>query len=112
VVEKFIPFRIDAIKFRVANKMAEYDVECSAIRTSIAASRARGTIPYNVELTSQTLKDLLGGQAQFAKAPVDTQGRPGAAPAVDPKARNPANAGFLNTNESGAGTDFTLGVGA
>lgn len=112
VVEKFIPFRIDAIKFRVANKMAEYDVECSAIRTSIAASRARGTIPYNVELTSQTLKDLLGGQAQFAKAPADGQGRPGATPAVDPKARNPANAGFLNTNESGAGTDFTLGVGA
>lgn len=112
VVEKFIPFQINAIKFRVANKMAEYDVECAAVRTSVAASAARGTIPYNVELTSQTLKDLLGGQAQFAKAPVDTQGRPGATPAVDPKARNPANAGFLNTNESGVGTDFTLGVGA
>lgn len=112
IVEKFIPFRIDTIKFRVANKMAEYDVECSAVRTSIASSAARGTIPYNVELTSQTLKDLLGGQAQFTKAPVDGQGRPGAAPAVDPKARNPANAGFLNTNDSGVGTDFTLGVGA
>lgn len=112
IVEKFIPFQINGIKFRVANKMVEYDVECAAVRTSVAAGAARGTIPYNVELTSQTLKDLLGGQAQFAKAPVDTQGRPGAAPAADPRARNPANAGFLNTNESGAGTDFTLGVGA
>lgn len=112
IVEKFIPFRIDSIKFRVANKIPEYDVECSAVRTSIAASSARGTIPYNVELTSQTLRDLLGGQAQFAKAPADGQGRPAATPAADPKARNPANAGFLNTNESGQGTDFTLGVSA
>lgn len=112
IVEKFIPFQITGIKFRVANKMVEYDVDCAAVRTSVAASAARGTIPYNVELTSQTLKDLLGGQAQFAKAPVDTQGRPGATPAVDPKARNPANAGYLNTNDAGAGTDFTLGVSA
>lgn len=112
IVEKFIPFQINGIKFRVANKMVEYDVECAAVRTSVAAGAARGTIPYNVELTSQTLKDLLGGQAQFAKAPADTQGRPGAAPAVDPKARNPANAGFLNTNDAGVGTNFTLGAGA
>lgn len=112
IVEKFIPFQINGIKFRVANKMVEYDVDCAAVRTSVAAGAARGTIPYNVELTSQTLKDLLGGQAQFAKAPADTQGRPGATPAADPKARNPANASFLNTNESGVGTDFTLGAGA
>ena len=112
VVEKFIPFQMTGIKFRVANKMVEYDVDCAAVPTAVAASAARGTIPYNVELTSQTLKDLLGGQAQFAKAPVDGQGRPGATPAADPGARNPANAGFLNTNESGTGTDFSLGVGA
>lgn len=112
VVEKFIPFQMTGIKFRVANKMVEYDVECAAVPTAVAASAARGTIPYNVELTSQTLKDLLGGQAQFAKAPAGGQGRPGATPAADPGARNPANAGFLNTNESGTGTDFSLGVGA
>lgn len=111
VVEKFIPFLFRNIKFRVANKLVEYECECAAIPTSIAIGPVRGTIPYNVELTSQSLRDLLGGKAQFASASNDTQGRPApdtstAAPGVRP-APNP---GFLNTNQAGVGTDFTLGV--
>ena len=112
VVEKYIPFQFTGIKFRVANKMVEYDCECVAVPNNVASSPARGVIPYNVELTSQTLKDLLGGQAQFAKAPASGQGRPGATPAVDPKARNLDNPGFMNTNTAGEGTDYTLGVSA
>lgn len=85
VVEKFIPFQFNNIRFRVSNRMIEYNCECTAVRDAVAGSSARGTIPFNVELVSQSLKDLLGGQAQFAAAAADTQGRatpPSSAPAA------------------------------
>ena len=99
IVEKYIPFQFNTIKFRVANKIVEYDCDCTAVSTTIAASLNRGTIPYNVELTSQSLKDLLGGKEQYAKPPAAGEGRAQAAPAADPRARNPENAGFLGTSQ-------------
>jgi hypothetical protein len=65
-VEKFYPFIIKAVKFRIANKLTEYTIECSTPFTHINSSTARGTIPYNIELSGQTLKDLLSGPAQYA----------------------------------------------
>lgn len=65
VVEKYVPFQFTNIKFRVANKLVEYDCEAVGIPNAVASSPARGTIPYNVELTSQSLKDLLQGQQAF-----------------------------------------------
>lgn len=87
VVEKYVPFQFTGIKFRVANKIVEYDCDCVAVANNIASSPARGVIPYNIELTSQNLKDLLGGQAQFAKAAATGEGRAGAAPALTPGVR-------------------------
>jgi hypothetical protein len=98
-VEKFIPFQFTAIKFRIANKLVEYD--CSAVcpQNIVATGPARGVIPYNVEVTSQTLKELLTGTAKFATGQAaNSEGRP--APAqTNAGARNPANSGFLDTNE-------------
>jgi hypothetical protein len=65
-VEKFYPFIIKNVKFRIANKLTEYTIECSTPFTHINSSTARGTIPYNIELSGQTLKDLLSGPAQYA----------------------------------------------
>jgi hypothetical protein len=87
VVEKYVPFQFTGIKFRVANKIVEYDCDCVAVANNIASSPARGVIPYNIELTSQNLKDLLGGQAQFSKAAATGEGRAGATPAVTPGVR-------------------------
>lgn len=66
IVEKFIPFQFTGIRFRIANKLVEYD--CSAVcpQNNVNTGAARGVIPYNVELESQTLKDLLTGTQQFA----------------------------------------------
>lgn len=103
VVEKFIPFQFNNIRFRVANRMIEYQCECTAVPTAVAGSSARGTIPFNVELVSQSLRDLLGGQAQFASAAPDTQGRP--APVASSAAvgvRPPANDGLGNLGTIGA----------
>lgn len=66
VVEKFIPFQFTGIKFRIANKVVEYD--CSAVcpQYNVNTGASRGVIPYNIELQSQTLKDLLTGTPKFA----------------------------------------------
>ena len=60
VIEKFIPFRFTAIKFRVADRLVEYQCEavCPQININIGA---RGTIPYNMELQARTLQDLFVG---------------------------------------------------
>lgn len=99
-VEKFIPFQINSIRFRVANKIVEYDCEATAIANTIATGPARGVIPYNVELTSQNLKDLLGGKAQFAAASKQTEGRPTTQPTASAAGvRSPVNFGSFSTTE-------------
>ena len=113
IVEKFIPFQFTGIKFRIANKLVEY--ECSAVcpQNIVATGPARGVIPYNVEITSQTLKELFTGNAKFGSAATSEGRQP--VTQVDVAAGSrlpPENRGFLNTNESGAGTDYSLGVGA
>lgn len=65
-IEKWYPFIIKDIKFRVANKTVEYDISAAAPQFQIAAAQARGTIPFNIELSGQTIKDLLSGPAQYS----------------------------------------------
>jgi hypothetical protein len=66
VIEKWIPFQFSGIKFRIANRLTEY--ECSAYCTSnnIATGQARGVIPYNLEIEAPTLKEILGGNAAYS----------------------------------------------
>jgi hypothetical protein len=65
-VEKFFPFCLANINFKVASKAVEYQLECKPVPNIIAASSGRGTIPYNIELSGQTLRDLLAGPAVYA----------------------------------------------
>ena len=77
IVEKYIPFRFQQIKFRLSGKTAQYDCRAVTPRDYAAPSQTRGIIPYNIELTSITLKDLLGTDLAFGTANQvkDTQGR-------------------------------------
>jgi hypothetical protein len=59
IIEKFIPFQFTEIKFRVASRVVEYDCSAVAPQNGIATGQGRGTIPYNIQLTSDTLQDLL-----------------------------------------------------
>jgi hypothetical protein len=65
IIEKFIPFQFTGIKFRITNKLTEY--ECTAVcpQNGIGTGQARGVIPYNVEVTATTLKELLSGNAAY-----------------------------------------------
>jgi hypothetical protein len=64
-VEKFYPMIIKSLGFKIANKAVEYNIEAGVLPYQIAGSSARGTIPYNIELSGQTLKDLLAGPGQY-----------------------------------------------
>jgi hypothetical protein len=66
IVQKYIPFQFTSVKFKIANKLTEYECEATCPQNVIASGGARGVIPYNIELTSTTLKELLTGTAKFA----------------------------------------------
>jgi len=64
-IEKYIPFQFTEIKFRVQNKITEYDCHCVAVPNVVTTGQARGTIPYNIELSAQTVADVLTGPVNF-----------------------------------------------
>ena len=90
-IEKFIPFQFTAIKFRVADRLTEYQCEAVCPQNLIATGPARGVIPYNVEITSKTLQELLNGPVAFSQP-----ARAGTVPAAAPQV-TPATAGLGNT---------------
>jgi hypothetical protein len=83
-IEKFFPFILANVSFKVASKAVEYQLECKPVPNIINASSGRGTILYNVELSGQTLKDLLAGPAVYAAGQTAvTAGSNAPAPTVD-----------------------------
>jgi hypothetical protein len=64
-VEKWYPMNLKDVKFRVASKLTEYQIKAVVVPYYIAASAARGTIPFNYELSGQTVKDILAGPAVY-----------------------------------------------
>jgi hypothetical protein len=70
VVEKYIPFQLTNITFKIANKITEYN--CSAIvpQNAVASGQGRGTIPYNVELSAATLNEVFNSKASFSSTSI------------------------------------------
>lgn len=64
-VEKWYPLCISKIDFKVANKLVEYEIEAASPSYQVNAGTSRGSIPYNVELSGVTVKDVLSGPAQY-----------------------------------------------
>lgn len=71
VVEKFIPFRIANIGMKINNNLVKYDFDCRPVGLIVAAGTRRGTIPYDMQLSANNLKDLLGSDAEYATAETD-----------------------------------------
>jgi len=61
VVEKFIPFIIRRINWGVSSKLVTYEFDCAPVGQMIAATTARGTITYDIELSDKTVGGILGG---------------------------------------------------
>jgi hypothetical protein len=67
-VEKWYPLAINKIDFKIANKLVEYEIEATSPSYQVNAGTSRGSVPYNVELSGVTVKDVLSGPAQYTTA--------------------------------------------
>ena len=91
VVEKFYPFIIQNVKFKIASKLAEYEISGIPIGHGTAFSSNRGVIPAPIELTGTTVNDILsGGSSPTTNASAadgrDTKPIPNTTPGVDANA--------------------------
>ena len=66
IVEKFIPFQIADINYRITTKAVEYSVKCTIPQTNIGFSQARATIPFNLNLVAPDVQTLLNGNFVLA----------------------------------------------
>jgi hypothetical protein len=64
-VEKFYPFCLANVAFKIQSKAVEYQLDCKPVIDIVALSDSHGTIPFNIELSGQTLRDLFSGPAQY-----------------------------------------------
>ena len=104
-VEKFIPFKIQKINWSVNNKLVTYDFVCAPIGQTVAGGQARGTIPYDIELTDNTVGGLLGGDAVYTTEFTNTT--PNTNPAAPPKANAaPSSKTTIRQGLMGAMNDF------
>lgn len=70
VVEKYYPFIIENLTFRLtSNKQIEYQLKGKPIAQQTALSADRGTIPFQFELTGETVQDILVGGAVGSQQP-------------------------------------------
>lgn len=60
IVTKFYPVIVNNFKYRVANKMVEYEIDFTPQKLE-AASSTRATLPFDFESTAQTVKEVLAG---------------------------------------------------
>lgn len=65
IIEKYIPVKLKEINFTVANKVVSYDFKMAGQSQFIGSSTKRGTIPYDVQLSSTTVGKLLTGGSIF-----------------------------------------------
>jgi hypothetical protein len=104
-VEKFIPFKIQKIDWSVNNKLVTYDFVCAPIGQTTAGGQARGTIPYDIELTDNTVGGLLGGDTVYTTEFTNTT--PNTNPAAPPKANAaPSSKTTIRQGLMGAMNDF------
>lgn len=66
LVEKFIPFQIANINYKIATEAVTYNVKCAIPQLNVGYSTARGTIPFNFQLTATDVQSLLNGDSELA----------------------------------------------
>ena len=109
VIEKFIPFVFENIKFSVGARMVEYTIEGAAPEVRTGLDTNRGSIPQDFEFSGTTVQSLLVGAAPpvvrngadaGAGRPETAQPEGAAPPPAAPKA-NAAPKPVTNTTATG-----------
>ena len=113
VCEKFIPFIIKKINWSVSNKLVSYDFECGPIGQQIGGTTARGSIPYDIELSDSTVEGLLGGETKYGTG-ASSNANPGAsttAATTTPASNNQSNAETARLTRQNAAAGGGRGAG-
>ena len=79
ILEKWFPFQISDIRYKISAKTVEYRVKTTVPQTAIAFSDKTATIPFDFELSAPDVKTLLNGRAVLGSTAssangVDAQG--------------------------------------
>lgn len=61
VVEKYIPFVVRNIHFKIASRAVEYYWDCATPATMVNTGATFATVPYNCQLSGRSLKEALAG---------------------------------------------------
>ena len=61
VVEKYIPFVIRNIQFKIGNRAVEYYWDCATPATMVNTGPTFATVPYNCQLSGRSLQEALAG---------------------------------------------------
>ena len=81
LVEKFIPFQIANINYKIATEAVNYNLKCVIPQLNVGYSTARGTIPFNFQLTASDVQSLLNGNSELAPVtPIVTTSTTGGPP--------------------------------
>jgi hypothetical protein len=105
IVEKFYPFVITNIKFRIPrDRVVEYDVEAKPIPHFYNKSQDRGTIPFNFELVGETVEQILQGKPAGTVYPASAgERRDSPTPNTSAPTQPPGDAENFETNRLGTG---------
>jgi hypothetical protein len=68
LVEKFIPFQMANIRYKIQSQAVEYNIDCVIPQTIVGYSTARGSIPFNFQLNAPDVQTLFNGNTQGATA--------------------------------------------
>jgi hypothetical protein len=75
IIERFYPFTISDIKFRVANKQVEYEIEGLPLTHYMGFGQNLGVIKQQVELSGTSVGQVLGGESQGSNPVPASDGR-------------------------------------
>jgi len=65
IIEKFYPFQLNEVQWKIAGKAVAYTLKAATPATQIAASSDRGTIKFGIELSGITLSQAFSGTTEI-----------------------------------------------
>lgn len=72
VTEKFIPFKFTGISFSVVNDVIQYNCEAVCPQSFWPLNDTHSRIPFNMEITGGTVKEVLAGEATASTTATNT----------------------------------------
>lgn len=106
IVEKYFPFMLVDMKFRVANKVIEYAITGKPIPYMLQLSQNRGTIPFNYEFVGSTVEEVLNGRVVTSTATGDVGRTTSPAPQTSSPGPASSPAASVNDISNSAGVDI------